>query len=660
MLHYFPVNPRNKRPLVKAWRTYNGEPIGTYGIALSSEYLVVDVDPRNGGDDSEQTLLLLGLLPETKIVTTASGGRHYYYKKPEDVQVRKKMDEHPGIDFLSEGCYAIGEGSLVKGVEYVSNELPMANIPLSLLDEIRKNKIQESPVELASPTVDIEELRKLLGYLPRTYYVNYDTWTKVGMCLHNATKGSQEGLNLWDNWSQQSSKYNIGQCSQKWATFQLGKQSEVTVGTLLSYAFKAGYMPETETGDSLMPIDRPDRQDVGDALKELVNWVYVSNIKKFYNIKDKRCFDVDTMRLYYKRVLPKGDPISLILQSKALTIVDALTYRPGEKLFFEEDHIVSLNQWIDPCVVRVSGDASIFENHLKWLLEDDWILLRNWMAWVVQNPAQRLTWAVLITGGQGIGKSYLGEVLQQLLGINNVSYPSNEGIHEKYTNWAASKQLVIINELMSTGRRDLMNRLKQLLTEEYIPVREMHTAEYLVKASFNMLICSNYDAPIVLDADDRRFCLLKSYKVRNTVEYYTSLWSWTSENIGVIKNYLCSVDLTGFDSRNAPKTFAKEILIGENNYSSYEELIDEWVFKNNAKIFTLDQISQELQKDAEEFEFLDNRRLANILRRKYQFIRRVRIKGKLERIYVHYQDVYKVRGLTNEHLVDALSKGVVE
>ena len=53
----------------------------------------------------------------------------------------------------------------------------------------------------------------------------------------------------------------------------------------------------------------------------------------------------------------------------------------------------------------------------------------------------------------------------------------------------------------------------------------------------------------------------------------------------------------------------------------------------------------------EEFEYLDGRKVANILRRKYQFIRRIRIDGTLQRIYVKYEDVKKVKNMAIEGLV---------
>jgi Primase C terminal 2 (PriCT-2)/Family of unknown function (DUF5906)/Bifunctional DNA primase/polymerase, N-terminal len=652
MLKYFPVNPTNKQPLVKGWQNYDGEAAGTYGVVLTSDYLIVDIDPRNGGEETENTFELLGFLPETKIVTTASGGRHYYYTKPADIQTHKKINKYAGVDFLSAGAYVVGENSVINGVTYVSNGLPIAEISAELLAEIKVLK-KDLTTAQNFQALPLAEISKILAYLPDNYCNEYDKWVTVGMCLHHCSDGAQAGLDIWDVWSQNSKKYRVDLCAEKWHTFKKGRETEVTIGTLLTYAIRHGYDPGS-ISENLTTLERPKGRDTFDALAELQDWVYVVNVKHFYNIKDRRDFDVDTMRLYYRRTLPKGDTISIILQSKYLTIVDGYTYEPGGPDFVEENGMAYVNRWRGTNIKSVDGDASVFENHLKWMLEDDWVFLRDWMAWCLQKPQRRLGWAVVLTGGQGIGKSYIGEVLSKLIGLENVSYPSNEGIHEKYTTWAARKQLVVVNELMSAGRRDLMNRLKQLITEEFIPVREMYTVEYELKATFNMLIFSNYDSPLVLDVDDRRFCILKSFKVRQPQSYYTKLWDWSYQNLGVIKNYLLNCDLKDFNNHNAPATFAKHLLLQDVNHGDYDRIIDNWAIENKRTIFTLAEISAVLQPELDDFEYIDGKRISLILRKKYQFLKRLRIDGVQHRIYLANTHVHILKDLSNDALTRLL------
>ncbi|MFC1868371.1 PriCT-2 domain-containing protein, partial [Thermodesulfobacteriota bacterium] len=53
----------------------------------------------------------------------------------------------------------------------------------------------------------------------------YTIWLEIGMALHFASGGGQEGLNMWDAWSRShgSIKYGPGVCELKWRTFGNGK-----------------------------------------------------------------------------------------------------------------------------------------------------------------------------------------------------------------------------------------------------------------------------------------------------------------------------------------------------------------------------------------------------------------------------------------------------
>jgi len=65
---------------------------------------------------------------------------------------------------------------------------------------------------------------------------NYKDWLEVGMILHSAGCG----LNDWDLWSRQSSKYETEVCANKWETFDDCKNNAVTIATLIKWAQEDG------------------------------------------------------------------------------------------------------------------------------------------------------------------------------------------------------------------------------------------------------------------------------------------------------------------------------------------------------------------------------------------------------------------------------------
>lgn len=122
-----PVVPRSKRPLVR-WEPYQhrlptGEEVREWfgrwpdaNIAIVtgriSGLVVLDVDPRHGGDDSLHELeRTYGLLPDTVEAITGSGGRHVYFAYP-GRETRNVVGLAPGLDLRGDGGLIIAPPSV--------------------------------------------------------------------------------------------------------------------------------------------------------------------------------------------------------------------------------------------------------------------------------------------------------------------------------------------------------------------------------------------------------------------------------------------------------------------------------------------------------------------------------------------------------------------
>lgn len=78
--------------------------------------------------------------------------------------------------------------------------------------------------------LDLKEAKKLLQYVDS---FDYDVWLKVGMCLHHETEGSDEGLALWDEWSQSASNYkSFEDIAFRWNGFKSSGGNLVGAGWL--------------------------------------------------------------------------------------------------------------------------------------------------------------------------------------------------------------------------------------------------------------------------------------------------------------------------------------------------------------------------------------------------------------------------------------------
>lgn len=103
------TNPEQIRSWWGRW------PWANVGIATGADsgLIVIDVDPRSGGDESLARLQsLMGSLPATLIVSTGGGGRHLFYAHP-GVEVGNTAGRLPGVAETLPGIDLRGDGGYV-------------------------------------------------------------------------------------------------------------------------------------------------------------------------------------------------------------------------------------------------------------------------------------------------------------------------------------------------------------------------------------------------------------------------------------------------------------------------------------------------------------------------------------------------------------------
>lgn len=113
-----PVREKAKRPAIP-WKTYQSKCVSEkklrewfrrspdYNVAIVtgalSDLVVLDVDPRHGGNESLRKLEKQhGALPQSMESITGGGGRHIYFSHPGGV-VRNRINIEPGIDLRGDG-----------------------------------------------------------------------------------------------------------------------------------------------------------------------------------------------------------------------------------------------------------------------------------------------------------------------------------------------------------------------------------------------------------------------------------------------------------------------------------------------------------------------------------------------------------------------------
>lgn len=156
-LRVHPLRPASKLPLLSEWQRRATTDVATIaewfcrwpaagvGIATGAEsgVIVVDVDPRHGGDDALEDLVAAhGEMIETWTSNTANGGRHFFFRHPGG-RVGNRAGSRPGIDLRGDGGHVVAPPTELEGgrcyvweSEHGPHEVELAASPPWLLKMI--------------------------------------------------------------------------------------------------------------------------------------------------------------------------------------------------------------------------------------------------------------------------------------------------------------------------------------------------------------------------------------------------------------------------------------------------------------------------------------------------------------------------------------------
>lgn len=117
-------------------------PYANIGIATgtTSGLLVVDIDPRHGGDESWKKFVDENPLPPSLTAQSGGGGFHIYYKISTQ-SIKNRTNVLPGVDIRGEGGYIVAPSSQHQSGKFYSwqnilDQNQISDLPVPLLDLI--------------------------------------------------------------------------------------------------------------------------------------------------------------------------------------------------------------------------------------------------------------------------------------------------------------------------------------------------------------------------------------------------------------------------------------------------------------------------------------------------------------------------------------------
>jgi hypothetical protein len=317
-----------------------------------------------------------------------------------------------------------------------------------------------------------------------------------------------------------------------------------------------------------------DEQEARDKLKD---YVFVTGYDRLINLKN--WMEYTTVAGIENQLTSiTRQSISLknnILRRGLCRVVEGLDFMPGKGRFVFRNHSEVLNRFC-PLEIRplaqkeVNKDAvKIFLDHLEFLTtsDDEYRTLLHYIAWQIQNPGEKTMFATLIIShSTGIGKSLLERffrhVFKSQTGQNYVTTIENHQLTSPYTDYMKDRLVGFVHELGEYDRFNLMFRLKDLITGEYISINEKYARPFQVRNTVNFFFFSNLKNAIRLDEQDRRLFVIYNEKPAKPREYYDRLVCAIDHDFQSIYTFLSGLDISDFSPFERPAmTHGKRQLI---------------------------------------------------------------------------------------------------
>ena len=247
-------------------------------------------------------------------------------------------------------------------------------------------------------------------------------------------------------------------------------------------------------------------------------------------------------------------------------------------------------------------------------MQDEQDLIINYLAHNVQYAGKKIQWSIVLQGVQGDGKSLLAEMMQHVMGFNNVRLMNVQTLESNFTGWAAGQCMTFIEELKLDNYKkyEILNNLKPYITNDVIECTKKGKDPQVEVNTTNYFALTNFKDALPIDSTDRRWAIFfsqwqSSAKLLNFIkdnpDYYSDLYRDMRDNVGEIANWLkCHVIPQSFkDLNRAPDTSAKNTMLelGRSDASLLiEDAINEFTCHDiNFDILNITKLSKLVSED---------------------------------------------------------------
>jgi hypothetical protein len=280
---------------------------------------------------------------------------------------------------------------------------------------------------------------------------------------------------------------------------------------------------------------------------------------------DRITFD-DLRRLYMNRLVKIGrdasgspifrDAANIWLEHRdRRQFINGVTFDPSGS---SDPGIFNL--WQGFAVTPVPGDWSLMQHHI-WdvICKKDKIryeYLIDWLARLVQYPAEQGEVAVVMKGGEGTGKGTLAKAMLQLLGPHGIAISNARHMVGNFNGHMRDCIFLFADEAFFAGDKQHVGVLKSLITEPYLTIEAKFQNAVQTPNFLHVMMASNEEWVVPAGLDARRFLVLVVSEHRKGDHvYFAEIWKQMKAGGYEAMLYdLLNLDITTFNVRSVPVT----------------------------------------------------------------------------------------------------------
>jgi hypothetical protein len=228
-----------------------------------------------------------------------------------------------------------------------------------------------------------------------------------------------------------------------------------------------------------------------------------------------------------------------------------------------------VNTYIPVKIKTMQGDVTPFTRNMEMMIpdENDRNIIYAYLAHNVKFPGHKIRWAPMIQSTEGVGKGFLMEAMEAIIGEMYCYSPKAQELVNSgstFNAWMRSKLLIIVNEIKVDERRELIEILKPMITDKRVEIQSKGIDQEMEDNPANWIFFSNFKDAIPVSVNGRRYAIFYSAIQSKadlvargmTDAYFNQLFKWLyADGAAIVADWLMRHPITVDDMPStAPAT----------------------------------------------------------------------------------------------------------